>query len=70
MMTSIKTVTELCMYLLGVVVAGFIFLFCICLLFAAAFLALMIARELWDQYLKDVIRRLKNGKVHGDDRNI
>jgi len=62
MMTSIKTVTELCMYLLGVVVAGFIFLFCICLLFTAAFLALMIARELWDQYLKDVIRRIKKWK--------
>ena len=59
MLEPIKAITGPCMYMLGVVVAGFIFLFCICLLFAAAFLALMIARELWDQYLKDVIRRLK-----------
>ena len=66
-MVIIEPLSEILLHIMGILAAGFIFMFGITLLTVAAYLAIMIGRDLYDVYFKAEIEKLRRKNGPGKD---
>lgn len=70
MLEPIKAIVDPCLYVLGIFVAGLIFLFCVSILIVASYLAIVIGRDLYNLYIKDLIEILRKRKGKHEQERI
>lgn len=58
----ISAIFNFCIHILGIITAGFIFLFVLCLILVAMYLCIACGVQLYNQYLKQELERMTEQK--------